>query len=47
MATSNASLSQVDDLRTLGVAKGWCPYFTTRRLIAQANVVSASDCACV
>ena len=29
----------LDDLKALGVAKGWCPYFTARHVISYANVV--------
>ena len=29
----------VDDLRVLGKAKGWCPYFLARHAIAHANVI--------
>ena len=39
---SDACLSGVyslDDMRELGRARGWCPYFLARRLIAVADVV--------
>ena len=29
----------LSDLKALGQEKGWCPYFTARRLISMANVV--------
>ena len=29
----------LDDLRTLGREKGWCPYFTARHMIRFANVI--------
>jgi DNA excision repair protein ERCC-2 len=29
----------LDDLKALGAAKGWCPYFTARHVISYANVV--------
>jgi DNA excision repair protein ERCC-2 len=29
----------IADLKALGQQKGWCPYFTSRRLVSLANVV--------
>lgn len=29
----------LDDLRTLGKEKGWCPYFLARHLVNHANVI--------
>lgn len=29
----------LEDLRTLGKEKGWCPYFLARHLINHANVI--------
>ena len=29
----------LDDLKELGVAKGWCPYFLTRHLIHHASIL--------
>jgi DNA excision repair protein ERCC-2 len=29
----------LDDLKELGAAKGWCPYFLTRHLIHHASIL--------
>jgi len=48
-AAINPGIYSLDDLKTLGKERHWCPYFLTRHVINLANVIvyNYQVCVCV